>query len=219
MFAKVFPNLVNLLSFVILGAAFLLIVRGNLAAQVRMFAMQSFVLAVLASLVAAYVGSLELFTVAAALLVLKGWLIPRVLRRAVTKIGLQSWVTPYLGTPAALVICGGLMAVSFYTMGPVAASDPLPTARAIPLAFAGVLIGLFVTVYRRRALSQILGFLMLENSIFLLALLTTYGVPFIVEIGIFLDVLVAVLIMELFIYRIKENFDSIDVDHLGSLKG
>ncbi|HEV8487106.1 MAG TPA: hydrogenase, partial [Blastocatellia bacterium] len=72
---------------------------------------------------------------------------------------------------------------------------------------------------RRRALTQILGFLMLENSIFLLALLATYGVPFIVEIGVFLDVLVAVLIMEVFIYRIKENFDSIEVDRLGSLKG
>jgi hydrogenase-4 component E len=60
---------------------------------------------------------------------------------------------------------------------------------------------------------------MLENSIFLLALLATYGVPFIVEIGVFLDVLVAVLIMEVFIYRIKENFDSIEVDRLGSLKG
>jgi hydrogenase-4 component E len=60
---------------------------------------------------------------------------------------------------------------------------------------------------------------MLENSIFLLALLATYGVPFIVEMGVFLDVLVAVLIMEVFIYRIKENFDSIEVDRLGRLKG
>ncbi|MDE2059829.1 MAG: hypothetical protein KGJ27_08935, partial [candidate division NC10 bacterium] len=98
-------------------------------------------------------------------------------------------------------------------------SNPLPTAEAIPIAFAGVLIGFFVMVNRRRALTQILGFLMLENSIFLLALLATYGVPFIVEMGVFLDVLVVVLIMEVFIYRIKENFDSIEVDRLGRLKG
>ena len=89
----------------------------------------------------------------------------------------------------------------------------------MPLAFAGVLIGLFVTVNRRRALTQILGFLMLENSIFLFALLATYGVPFIVEMGVFLDVLVAVLIMEVFVYRIQENFDSIAVDQLGTLRG
>jgi hydrogenase-4 component E len=95
----------------------------------------------------------------------------------------------------------------------------LPTAEAVPLAFAGVLIGAFITVIRRRALTQILGFLMLENGIFLVALLATYGVPFIVEIGVFLDVLVAVLIMEVFIYRIKENFDSIEVGEMGKLKG
>jgi len=71
-------------------------------------------------------------------------------------------------------------------------------------------------VDRRRAVTQILGFLMLENGIFLLALLTTYGVPFIVEMGVFLDVLVAVLIMEVFVYHIKDNFDSIDVGELGN---
>ena len=87
------------------------------------------------------------------------------------------------------------------------------------MAFAGVLIGLFTTVNRRRALTQILGFLMLENSIFMIALLATYGVPLIVEIGVFLDVLVAVLILEIFVYRIKENFDSIDVKQMGALKG
>jgi len=81
-----------------------------------------------------------------------------------------------------------------------------------------VLIGFFIMVERRRAVTQILGFLMLENGIFLLALLTTYGVPFIVEMGVFLDVLVAVLIMEVFVYHIKDNFDSIDVGQLGNLK-
>jgi hydrogenase-4 component E len=103
-------------------------------------------------------------------------------------------------------------------MTPIAASNPLPTADAIPLAFAGALIGFFIMVNRRRAVTQILGFLMLENGIFLLALLSTYGVPFIVEMGVFLDVLVAVLIMEVFVYRIKDNFDSIDVGELGKLK-
>src|SRR2546425_790633 len=84
---------------------------------------------------------------------------------------------------------------------------------------SGVLIGLFTTVNRRRALTQILGFLMLENSVFMVALLATYGVPLIVEMGVFLDVLVAVLILEVFVYRIRENFESIDVQHLGSLRG
>lgn len=215
----VFPKLVNLLSFAVLGTAFLLIVRRDLAGQVRLFAVQSFILALLAGVVARFTHSTELFGVALALVLIKVLMIPRVLNRAVTKIGIQRAVAPYLGTPAALVVSGLLVVIAFYIMKPVAALNPLPTADTIPLAFAGVLIGLFVMVIRRRALTQILGFLMLENSIFLLALLTTYGVPFIVEMGVFLDVLVAVLVMEVFIYRIKENFDSIEVDQLGGLKG
>ena len=216
--AEVLSKAVNLLSFAALGLTILLIIRTSLEGQVRVFALQSFVLASLAALIAIYSGSLELFGVGVALFVVKGVLIPRVLNRAVANIGLSRVAAPYLGTALALIICGILTILAFYIMTPIAASNPLPTADAIPLAFAGVLIGFFIMVNRRRAVTQILGFLMLENGIFLLALLATYGVPFIVEMGVFLDVLVAVLIMEVFVYRIKDNFDSIDVGQLEDLK-
>jgi len=216
--AEVLSKVVNLLSFAALGLTILLIVRTSLEGQVRVFGLQSFVLALLSVLIAAYSGSLELLGVGVVLVVVKGVVIPRVLNRAVAKIGLQRVAAPYLGTAPALMICGALTIIAFYVMTPIAASNPLPTAGAIPLAFAGVLTGFFVMVNRRRAVTQILGFLMLENGIFLLALLATYGVPFIVEMGVFLDVLVAVLIMEVFVYRIKDNFDSIDVGELGKLK-
>jgi hydrogenase-4 component E len=216
---NLFTNLTNLLAFASLGAVFALILRNSLSGQAQMFALQSALLALLASVVALYAQSIELFAVAVALLIVKGGVIPYVLQRAVKRIGMQPNVSPYLGIVATLVISGALIIVAYYVMAPIVASDPLPTASAIPLAFAGILVSLFVTVIRRRALTQILGFLMLENSIFLLALLTTYGVPFIVEIGVFLDVLVAVLIMEVFVYRIKENFDTLEVGQMGELKG
>ncbi|MBI2181861.1 MAG: hypothetical protein HYU31_13710 [Deltaproteobacteria bacterium] len=218
MSAEVLSKAVNLLSFAALGLTILLIVRTSLERQVRVFGLQSSVLALLSVLIAAYGGSLELLGVGVALVVVKGVVIPRVLNRAVANIGLQRAAAPYLGTAPALIICGMLTIIAFYVMTPIAASNPLPTADAIPLAFAGVLIGFFIMVNRRRAVTQILGFLMLENGIFLLALLATYGVPFIVEIGVFLDLLVGVLIMEVFVYRIKDNFDSIDVGALGKLK-
>jgi hydrogenase-4 component E len=90
--------------------------------------------------------------------------------------------TPYLGTAPALIICGILTIISFYVMTPIAASNPLPTADAIPLAFAGVLIGFFIMVNRRRAVTQILGFLMLARY-----LLPPWRrtAPFIVEMGFF----------------------------------
>ena len=218
MSAEALSKAVNLLSFIALGLTILLIVRTRLEGQVRVFGWQSLVLALLCLLIALYSGSLELFGVGIVLVVVKGVMIPRVLNRAVANIGLARGAVPYLGTAPALIICGVLTIISFYVMTPIAASNPLPTADAIPLAFAGVLIGFFIMVNRRRAVTQILGFLMLENGIFLLALLATYGVPFIVEMGVFLDVLVAVLIMEVFVYRIKDNFDSIDVGELGKLK-
>ena len=216
--AEVLSKLVNLLSFLALGLTILLIVRTRLEGQVRVFGVQSLVLALLCTLIAVYSGSFELFGVGVALFLVKVVMIPRVLNRAVANIGLAPVAAPYLGTAPALIICAALTIVAFYVMTPIAASNPLPTADAIPLAFAGVLIGFFIMVNRRRAVTQILGFLMLENGIFLLALLATYGVPFIVEMGVFLDLLVAVLIMEVFVYRIKDNFDSIDVGELGKLK-
>jgi hydrogenase-4 component E len=219
MVIEVFPKLVNLLASLALGTAFLLIARRDLRGQVRLFAAQSFFVSILALVIAVFASSAELFAVGLGLALLKVFIIPAILNRAVSRIGLQRSVAPYLGTPAALLVSGVLVATAFYVMAPITASNPLPTADAVPIAFSGVLIGAFITVIRRRALTQILGFLMLENGIFLLALLVTYGVPFTVEIGVFLDVLVAVLIMEVFIYRIKENFDSIEVGEMGRLKG
>src|SRR5438132_1551998 len=214
-----FARVANLLSFIFLVMSFLLIIRNSLSGQVRMFAIQSAVLAALAAVVAYFGGSSELFGVAVVFAIIKIVVIPNVLNRAIVKIGIQRTVAPYLGTSVTLAVCAVLVVVAFYAMAPVTSSNRLPTADGIPLAFAGVLIGLFTTVNRRRALTQILGFLMLENSIFMIALLATYGVPVIVEIGVFLDVLVAVLILEVFVYRIKENLDSIDVKQLGVLRG
>lgn len=214
-----FDKVANLLSFIFLVMSFLLIIRNSLVAQVRMFALQSAVLAALAAVVAYFGGTRELFGVAATFVIIKVIVIPSVLTRTVAKIGMQRAVAPYLGTSMTLGICAALVVVAFYVMAPVTASNRLPTADGIPMGFAGVLIGFFTTVNRRRALTQILGFLMLENSIFMIALLGTYGVPLIVEMGVFLDVLVAVLILEVFVYRIKENFESIDVKHMGALRG
>lgn len=216
---EIFSKLSSLFSFLVLGTTILLIVRQSLTGQVRVFALQSVILAILAAIVAVFESDALLFGVAILVLIIKAIVLPRVLSRAVMNIGLERAAAPYVTTPIALAVCGALIVIAFYVMVPIAASNPLPTAGAMPLAFAGVLVGLFVTVNRRRALTQILGFLTLENGIFLLALLATYGVPFTVEAGIFLDVLVAVLIMEVFVYRIKENFDSIDVGQMGELKG
>src|SRR5438132_11406606 len=101
------------------------------------------------------------------------------------EIGSGRSVARYLGTSATLGVCAVLVIFAFYVMAPVTAANRLPTADGIPLAFAAVLIGLFTTVNRKRALTQILGFLMLENGIFLTALLAPSGIPLIIELALF----------------------------------
>jgi hydrogenase-4 component E len=88
----------------------------------------------------------------------------------------------------------------------------------MPLAMGLVLVSLFVIVSRKKALTQVIGFLMLENGLALLAVLGTYGIPLIVELGVFLDALLGFLVMQIFVYRIHETFESIDVERLRRLR-
>ena len=81
-----------------------------------------------------------------------------------------------------------------------------------------IFVGLFVVITRKKALTQIVGFLVLENGIALLAVLGTYGIPLIIELGVFLDVLMGFLVMQVFVYQIQDTFESIDVDQLSELR-
>jgi len=128
-------------------------------------------------------------------------------------------VTPGRSAGMSLLAAGGLIVAAYVIMLPVTAVSELPTEGGIPLAFAMALIGLFVTVTGRDALGHVLGFLMFENGIFALALLATYGLPGLVEAGVFLDVLVIVLLMEGVVLQIRREHDSIAVDRLRELRG
>ena len=130
-----FAKVANLLAFMFLLLSFLLIIRNSLAAQVRMFAAQSGVLSALAAVVAYFGGSMALFGVAMVFAIMKVIVIPNVLMRAVTKIGLQRSVAPYLSMSPTLAICGGLVVVAFYVMAPVTASIRTPAnASGMPSA-------------------------------------------------------------------------------------
>jgi len=145
-------------------------------------------------------------------------LIPRVLRRVLRHVGADLEVRQYVNTPVSLLVAGVLTLLSYAIASPVVRLSTLPTRGGIPLALATMFIGLFIIVSRRSALTQIVGFLVLENGIALLAILATFGVPLIVELGVFLDVLLGVLVMQVFVYRIRETFDTIDVDRLKELR-
>ncbi len=208
----------NLLAFFGLVVTLLIVWRQSWPARLRLFVAQSLLLAALASTIGVLAQRRGLLLVAAVFVVVKGWVIPRVLARIGSGAPVRP-VAPGRSSGITLLGAGALVVAAYVIMLPVTAAAELPTERAIPLAFAMALIGLLLCVTGRDALGHILGFLVFENGIFGLAILATYGLPGIVEAGVFLDVLVIVLIMEAVVVQVRREHDSIDVDHLRELRG
>ncbi len=218
MTAEPITTATNFLAFLGLVSTLLIVWRQNWAGRRRLFVVQSLLLAALATTIAVYGHRAELFLVAAIVVLLKAWLIPRILGRMAAGAPPRP-VAPGHSAGLSLLAVGSLIVAAYVIMLPVTTVSDLPTVGGIPLTFAMALIGLFVTVTGRDVLGHILGFLMFENGIFGLALLATYGLPGIVEAGVFLDLLVIVLIMEGVVLRIRREHDSIAVDRLRELRG
>src|SRR5262249_32435546 len=163
--------------------------------RVRLFVIQSLLLGALAGAIGALSGRRSLLLVAAIFLVVKTWLIPRVLRRMAAGTPLRP-LRPGRSPRVSVLLPRCLVVVAYVIMLPVSglASSALPTRGGIPLAFGMALIGLFVCVTGRDALGQVTGFLVFENAIFALGVVATYGMPGLVEAGVFPSVLVAVLV-------------------------
>jgi hydrogenase-4 component E len=209
---------VNVLAFFGLVVTLLIVWRRSWPARLRLFRTQSLLLALSATAIGLFAGKPSLLAVAAVVVALKAWLIPRVLGRIATGLPVRP-IAPGRSTGLTLLVAGALVVIAYVIMLPVTAASRLPTGQAIPLAFAMALIGLFVCVTGQDALGHVLGFLMFENGVFGLALLATYGLPGIVEAGVFLDVLVFVLIMEGGVVQLRREHDSIAVDRLRELRG
>lgn len=196
----------------------ILLWRRGLTAYVTAFAWQSLVLSVLMAVVAYFGHDPELYWVAAILFLMKVIVIPRLLKRMERRFAVERELEPYVNTATSLVVAGLLVLFAYAITRPLVALSQLPTRAGMPLAMGLVLVSLFVVISRKKALTQVVGFLMLENGLTLLAVLGTYGIPLIVELGVFLDVLMGFLVMQIFIYQIHETFESIDVEQLNRLR-
>jgi hydrogenase-4 component E len=203
-----------------LGLLFGLILlwRRGIDAYISAFAAQSATLAAVTATVAYFGRDHELYWVAVSLLLLKALVIPRLLRRMERRFAMTRETEPYVNTASSLVVSGLLVLFAYAVTRPLVALSQLPTRGGMPLAMGLVLVSLFVVISRKKALTQIIGFLMLENGLALLAVLGTYGIPLIVELGVALDVLMGFLVMQVFVYRIHETFESLDVEQLNRLR-
>lgn len=199
--------------------AILMVGSTHLRLNIKMFSLQTVILAIVTALYAVQRAEQHLFVIAAALFALKALGIPSFLSFIIRKVDVQRDAGTLVPTPIAMHMSIGFMAIAYL----LSRQLPLPpfsgagwpcTTSAISL----VCTGLVLMLTRRIALSQIVGFLVMENGIYLFGLTQTYGMPMLVETGIFLDVLAGVMIGGLIAFRIKKNFEHIDVTMLAELK-
>ena len=202
----------------VLLCGLILLWRRGVGAYITAFAWQSAVLAALTAAVGYFGEDRDLYVVAVLLFGIKAVAIPRLLRRVAQRFTAGREPASYVNTGTSLVVSGLLVLLAYAAARPLEAIADMPTRAGMPLAMGLLFVSLFVIVSRRMAVTQVIGFLMLENAIALLAVLATYGVPLIVELGVFLDVLMGFLVMQIFLYDIHDTFSTTDVDVLSRLK-
>lgn len=196
-----------------------LLASSRIAACIQTVALQAVVLGVIT--LTASLGHLTAIVVAVTLstMAVKGFLLPWLLRRAVRGVGVGREVEPFVGFTTSVLIGAGLLGVSFLIARPLHASgSPGISAMLIPGAMFTIETGLFIVVSRRKALTQVLGYLVMENGVYVFGSSLAVEEPWLVELGILLDVFVAVFVMGIVIFQINREFDHIETDKLSVLK-
>ncbi|MDN3027170.1 hypothetical protein [Streptomyces sp. S.PB5] len=219
-----YTQLLDLACGAFLLAAVIVLWRRELAAIVRVFALQGLALAAIAVLLGAYEERWDLIAVGIGIGLLRAGVLPYLIRRALATITADRAhreevreTQPLVNVAASLLTAALLTLLAYAVARPLTELNPTPATRALPVGLAVVLIGFFVLVTRRRALAQVVGFLLLDNGITATAFLATSGVPLIVELGVSFDVLLAVLVLQILTTRVREAFGTTDIDDLREL--
>lgn len=212
-------SLTRFLGMMLLVTSFGVIASPQIAGCIRFYAIHSFLLALMTALMA-YTHHVEHLLIPALLtLVLKTGVIPQVFFRMIRRLGIRKEVESYVNIPFTLLLAVLLIFVSFYVTGDGKILESVLSKEFMPIAVSIVFFGMLVMTTRKTAISQILGLLLMENGLFLMAVTVTFGMPLLVEIGIFFDVLVGGIIMGIFVFKIREAFEGIDVDDMTVLRG
>lgn len=217
--ANIAAQLIALLAVLMLVVQLLLVVQRMLLTSIRLFALQSLLLAAIAAVIAFFHGAFHVYVVAVLTIVGKVLLLPWLIQRQVRRIRIVQEIDPLVNFPTSMLLCAGLTLLGYVLARPFTSLERLGT-NTVAVAIALVLTGMFLMFNRRKAVTQVLAWLTVENGVMLAAIaLTTYGMPLVVELGIFLDVIVAVMVLGILVYRIRDSFASMDTSKLSQLKG
>jgi len=189
-----------------------------LITNIRIFALQSLLLGLIAAVVGYAYDAWHVYVVAVLTVAGKVLFLPWRLSRLVRQIKIEQEIRPFVNMTASMVICGALTVLAYVVARPITTLERLGS-NTLAVAIALLLTGFFLMINRRKAITQVLALLTMENGVMLAAIaLTTYGMPLVVEIGIFFDVVVAVMVLGILVFRIRDTFDSMDVSKLRELK-
>jgi hydrogenase-4 component E len=203
----------------LLITSFGIIASPILLACIRFYAMHSFLLSLITLAIAYNHHAMHLVISALLTFILKVIAIPKIFSTIIRRLGIRKEVEIYINIPFSLLLAVGLVFVSFYVTSSAKALSPLSSFKFLPIAISTIFLGMLVMTTRKKALTQILGLLLMENGLFLMGITMTFGMPLLVELGILFDVLIGIIIMGIFIFKIRNAFEGIEVDHMTVLKG
>ncbi|MGC9292114.1 MAG: hypothetical protein ACP5EP_05240 [Acidobacteriaceae bacterium] len=210
--------LLNLLASFLLLISFAMLSRRRTQRLITLFAWQGVVLFTSTCLVAYGSGQRELYYSAALTLILKVIVLPWIFFRLVRDLGAQWDNEPLVNIPTTMLVGLVLVIFAFGLAQPISMMASTITRNTLGIALAVILLSFLMMITRRKAVTQVIGFLAMENGLFFAATCATYGMPMVIELGIALDLLVGVFILGLFFFQIREQFDSLDLRHLETLK-
>ncbi len=211
-------QLLNACAALLLLLSFAMLSQRRVVTLVNLLALQGGLLASATLLLAWRTGQHHLYLSALLTLALKVVFLPWLLHRLIRRLDVYWDTEPLLNISGTMLI--GLLVVvfAFGLAQPITQLASTTLRSAIGIAISVVLLAFLMMITRRKAMSQVVGFLSMENGLFFGAMSATYGMPMVVELGVALDVLVAMLVLGVFFFQIREQFDSLDLHHLESLK-
>jgi len=211
-------QVINLLAAILLLISFAMLSQRRIVGLITLFAWQGAALATSTALVAWATGQHHLYYSAGLTLVLKVVAMPWFFFRLVRRLDADRDVEPMINIPTTMLIGIGLVIFAFNLALPISAMSSTVMRSTLGIAMAMVLLAFLMMITRTKAIPQVIGFLAMENGLFFAATSATYGMPLVVELGVALDVLVGVLVLGIFVFQIRETFDSLDLKHMENLK-
>ncbi|MGO9015974.1 MAG: hydrogenase [Dissulfurispiraceae bacterium] len=211
-------SIIDFISVGILLTAIAMNAFRRLESYLRAYILNSWLLSSLIAIVAFMIGETHLYIASVTTLLSKGIIIPMLLKKVVRKMDITYDDEPYISNTLSLTISGILVAVVYTSLSEGIFVIGF-SKNVLQISIAVILIGLFIMITRKKAITQVIGLLCMENGLFLAGFSLTFGMPIIIELGVLFDMLMGVIILGIFSIQIKRAFATADLDKLTILKG